>query len=257
MTKGEKFLQDLAAYKGKADWDGMLRDLYHDDTEIVAFEFILKDKAAIKAHFVEGPKGAGKVLGMSLDYFGESEDVIIYKATIKTESRTIKANEGFYLKDGKILRHLAFTMPPEETEEWALRGLPPPEPEEGHEMTPGQKFYQDHVGYIATGDIDGLIRDHYHEDAQMVSFEFVLEGREAIGKYLKESPKITGQILGAVTERFAESNDVIMFKASIKTEKFGTIKADDAFLLEDGKIRRHIALTIPPDKTKEWALKEI
>jgi len=257
MTKGEKFLQTLAAYKVKADWDGMLRDCYRDDAEVLIFGSIFKDKAAIKAHFVEGPKRTGKVLGMSLDYFGESDDVIIYKATIKTESGAIKANEGFYLKNGKIFRHLAFTIPPEETKEWALRGLPPPKPEEGHEMTPGEKFYQEHGGYIARGDIDGLMRDHYHEDAKMVSFEFLLEGREAIGNYLKESPRLTGQILGVSTERFAESDNVLMFKASIKTEKFGTIKADDIFCLEDGKIRRHIALTIPPEKTKEWAMKEI
>jgi len=50
---------------------------------------------------------------------------------------------------------------------------------------------------------------------------------------------------------------VILYKASVKTEKFGTIKGDDAFYLKDGKIWRHIALTIPPVKTKEWAFKEL
>lgn len=124
-------------------------------------------------------------------------------------------------------------------------------------MTKGEKFYQDHVNYLANGDVDGLIRDHYHEDAEMVTFEFVLKGREAIGNYLKESPKKTGNVLGMSTDYFAESDDVIIFKASVKTEKFGTIKADDALYLEDGKIRRHIALTIPPDEAKEWALKGI
>lgn len=124
-------------------------------------------------------------------------------------------------------------------------------------MTRGEKFYQDHVNYVAKGDIDGLLRDHYHEDAEMVTFEFVLKGREAIGKYLKEdAPKVTGKVLGMSTDYFAESDDVIMYKASVKTEKFGTIKADDAFYLKDGKILRHIALTISPEKTREWAMKE-
>lgn len=257
MTKGQKFLQDVGTYKVKGDWDGLLKNLYHDDAQLVTFESVCKGKEAIKSFFVEGLKGGGKAVGMSLDYFAESDDVVIYKATIKTELRTIKANEAFYLKDGKVYREISFTIPPEDTREWALKGLSPLEFGKGHEMTPGEKFYQDHGGYIATGDIDGLMRDHYHEDAKMVSFEFLLEGREAIGDYLKESPRLTGQLLGVSTERFAESDNVLMFKASVKTEKFGTIKADDTFCLEDGKIRRHIALTIPPDKTKEWAMKQI
>ncbi len=258
MTKGQEFLKTLSDYKVKYDWDGLMRDMYHDNTQLVSYEFILKGKEDIKTHFMEVPGRIGTVVGMSLDYFGESDDVIIYKGTIKTEKAgTVKANEALYLRDGKIYREIALTIPPEDTKEWALKGLSPLEFGKDHGMTPGEKFYQEHGGYIARGDIDGLMRDHYHEDAKMVSFEFVLEGREAIGNYLKESPRLTGQILGVSTERFAESDNVLMFKASVKTEKFGTIKADDIFCLEDGKIRRHIALTIPPDKTKEWAMKEI
>ncbi len=123
MTKGEKFLQDLGAYKAKGDWDAMLKDYYHDDAEVLAFGSMLKGKEAIKAHFVEGPKRTGKVLGMSLDYFAESDDVVIYKGTIKTEFGTIKADEAFYLKDGKILRHIALTIPSDKTTEWALKDL--------------------------------------------------------------------------------------------------------------------------------------
>jgi len=124
-------------------------------------------------------------------------------------------------------------------------------------MTKGEKFYQEHLNYVANDDIDGLMRNHYHEDAEMVTFEFVLKGREAIGNYLKESPKITGKVLGMSMDYFAESDDVIIFKASVKTEKFGTVKADDALYIKDGKVLRHIALTVPPEETKEWALKEI
>ncbi|MEW6755140.1 MAG: ketosteroid isomerase family protein [Candidatus Latescibacterota bacterium] len=120
------------------------------------------------------------------------------------------------------------------------------------------EFFQEHVAYITRGDIEGLVRDHYHEDAQMVTFEFVLKGKEAIRKYMQvDSPARTGKVLGMSLDYFTAADDVIMFKASVKTEKFGTIKADDAFYLRDGKILRHIALTIPPDKTREWAVKEV
>jgi hypothetical protein len=121
-----------------------------------------------------------------------------------------------------------------------------------------EEFFKEHNDYLSRGDIDGLLENHYHDDAQLVTFEFVLKGKEAIGQYLKvDSPKITGKVLGMTLDYFTAAEDVIMFKASVKTEKFGTIKADDAFYLKDGKIWRHIALTIPPEATKEWAMKEV
>jgi hypothetical protein len=125
-------------------------------------------------------------------------------------------------------------------------------------MTKGEEIYQDILGYIGKGDIDGLMRDLYHDDAEMVTFEFILKGKNAIKKYLEvDEPRITGKVLGMTTDYFTASDDVIMFKASVKTEKFGTIKADDALFLKEGKVFRHIALTIPPDATKEWAMKEV
>jgi hypothetical protein len=125
-------------------------------------------------------------------------------------------------------------------------------------MSFGEKFFQEHTGYIVKGDIDGLLRDHYHDDAEMVTFDFILKGKDAIGNYLKvDSPNATGKVLGMTIDYFTATDDLILFKASVKTEKFGTIKADDALYLKDGKVFRHIALTIPPKETKEWALKEI
>jgi hypothetical protein len=125
-------------------------------------------------------------------------------------------------------------------------------------MTKGEKFYQDMLEYLAKGDIDSMVSDCYHDDAEMVTFEFVLKGKEAIRQYLKvDEPSQMGKVLGMTTDYFTASDDVIIFKASVKSEKMGTIKADDALYLKDGKILRHIALTIPPEKNKEWAFKEI
>jgi hypothetical protein len=125
-------------------------------------------------------------------------------------------------------------------------------------MTRGEKFYQEMLEYLVKGDIDGLIKNCYHDDAEMVTFEFSLKGKEAIRKYLKvDEPSQMGKVIGMSTDYFAASDDVIIFKASVKSEKMGTIKADDALYIKDGKILRHIALTIPPEKNREWALKDV
>lgn len=254
--KGQEFLQSIEAYKAKQDWDGLL-SLYHDDAQVISFDFVLHGKAAIKAHLLKTSKIAGHLVGASMDYFTESTDVVMYKGTIQTESLVLKADSAYYLKAGKIFREMVLTIPPDKTKEWAFKDVTPMPPKDGH-LKPGEKFYQEHLGYLARGDIDGLLRDHYHEDAEMVTFAFILKGRAALKKYFTEDfPKVTGQILGLSTDYFAEAEDVIMYKGSVKTEKFGVVKGDDAFYIENGKILRHIALTIPPEKTKEWAMKEL
>ena len=39
---------------------------------------------------------------------------------------------------------------------------------------------------------------------------------------------------------------MIIFNAAVKSENLGTFIARDALYLRDGKIYRHIALTLPP-----------
>jgi len=122
-------------------------------------------------------------------------------------------------------------------------------------MTKGTDFYNEHIAYMKAGDIDGLMRDHYHEDVELVTFEFVLKGKDAIKKYLTvDSPATMGQVLGLSTLHFAESEDVIMFVSEVNSEKMGYFQARDAYYLKDGKIFRHIALTLPPDEDRKLKL---
>lgn len=111
----------------------------------------------------------------------------------------------------------------------------------------GNAFMQKQVEYLLKGDIDGLMQNHYHEGAEMVTFEFVCKGRQEIGKYLAvEEPAKAGKILGMTMNAYYESDDTIIFTASIKSEKLGVFVARDALFFKDGRIFRHIALTLPP-----------
>lgn len=116
-------------------------------------------------------------------------------------------------------------------------------------MSKGREFLDRHVAYIARGDIAGLMRDHYHDDAEMVTFEFVLKGKDAIQEYLAgRMPAQAGQVRGVELAHFAESSDCIMFTSVVDSENLGPFVARDTFYLRDGKILRHIAMTLPPDK---------
>ena len=116
-------------------------------------------------------------------------------------------------------------------------------------MSEMSDFFAKHLEYLVKGDIEGLVRDHYHDDAEMVTFEFVTKGKDELYNYLKnESPAKMGRTLGSQLVSFVESDDVLCFTAIINSEKMGYFVARDAFYLRDGKIARHIALTLPPDK---------
>jgi hypothetical protein len=110
----------------------------------------------------------------------------------------------------------------------------------------GKDFYKEQLGYLGTGDIDGMLDEHYHQDAVMVTFDGIRRGRAELKDYFLRTLGSMGQITGLSTEYFAETEDVIIFKASITDSKRGTVQADNALYMRDGKIYRHIALTILP-----------
>jgi ketosteroid isomerase-like protein len=122
-------------------------------------------------------------------------------------------------------------------------------------MTWGQDFLNRHVELLSKGDIDGLIREHYHDDAELVTFEFTRKGKDAIASYLGvEEPAQAGQVSNMEIIAQAESDDTIVFTAIVTSKKMGRFVARDAMYVKDGKVLRHIALTLPPDKDvkSEW-----
>ena len=85
-------------------------------------------------------------------------------------------------------------------------------------MGKGKEFYREQLALMSSGDIDGLLEQHYHEDAVMITFDGIRRGREELKKYYVDTLKIMGQITYLKTEYFAETEDVIIFKAVITSE---------------------------------------
>lgn len=110
----------------------------------------------------------------------------------------------------------------------------------------GKDFYKEQLGFLATNDIEGMLREHYHPDAVMVTFDGIRRGHDELREYFASTLASMGQITGLSTDYFVETDDCILFKASITDSKRGTVKADNALYLRDGKIYRHLALTILP-----------
>ncbi|CAG5069300.1 hypothetical protein DYBT9623_02036 [Dyadobacter sp. CECT 9623] len=102
-------------------------------------------------------------------------------------------------------------------------------------------FYDEQVALLAERNADALIDKHYAADAEMV----VLSGDEPI--IVKGSEALKTMFSGYLehvyrgfisTEKFASTDDSIMFEATIDTVT-GPVRIYDAMLLRDGKIVKH------------------
>jgi hypothetical protein len=111
----------------------------------------------------------------------------------------------------------------------------------------GKEFFNEQLQLMSTGQIDRLIEEHYHPEAVMVTFDGIRRGPEELKHYYVTTLGIMGQVTGLTVEYFAETEDCLIFRATISSVGRGTVHAENGFYFVDGKIFRHIALTLLPD----------
>ena len=111
--------------------------------------------------------------------------------------------------------------------------------------SPGRKFYEEHLGYLTAKDVEGLVANHYNDDAVFISFDVTVKGREALRDYFRTYLERLGTLTVMSTDKFAETEDSILLEATV-TSNLGTVRVYDAFVLRDGKISYHFAGVIGP-----------
>ncbi len=104
--------------------------------------------------------------------------------------------------------------------------------------TIGRQFYDDQLDYLFANDVDGLIDDHYNEDALLSGFDFEVRGRPALKEHFRSYLKMLGKIEVKSTDKFIETPDTLFFEASI-VSALGPAVVYDALVLKDGKISYH------------------
>ncbi|GCF07959.1 nuclear transport factor 2 family protein [Dictyobacter arantiisoli] len=101
-----------------------------------------------------------------------------------------------------------------------------------------RKFYDEQLDYLSAHDVDGLIDDHYNEDAILVGFDFTVKGNAALKEHFRNYLKTLGRIDVKSTDKFNETADTIFFEASVVTD-LGPATVFDAIVLKNGKISYH------------------
>ena len=104
--------------------------------------------------------------------------------------------------------------------------------------TPGRQFYDKQLDYIFAEDVENLIDNNYHEDATLISFDFVVKGRDALKEHFRNYLKMLGNLEVKSTDKFRETEDTTFLEASVMSN-LGPAVVYDAWVLRNGKISYH------------------
>jgi ketosteroid isomerase-like protein len=105
--------------------------------------------------------------------------------------------------------------------------------------TPARKFYDEQLDYLYKKDVDGLIDNHYNEDALLISFDATVRGRQALKEHFRRYLQMLGDLKVKSTDKFTETGDTIFFEATVNASNLGDTRVYDAFVLRNGKISYH------------------
>jgi hypothetical protein len=99
-------------------------------------------------------------------------------------------------------------------------------------------LYDRHLRFLAAKDVEGLIDTDYAPDAELISFHDVVKGRDALKAYFHGYLERLGNIVVESTDKFTETDDAVLFEATVSTN-LGRARVYDAWTLRDGRITHH------------------
>ena len=104
--------------------------------------------------------------------------------------------------------------------------------------TPGKAFYDRQASFLAANNVTGLIASQYAPAEELVGYELRVKGTQALLKHFIGYLANLGSIKLISTDKFKETEDAVMFEASMKVTA-GVEGIYDSFVLKDGKAVYH------------------
>ena len=101
-------------------------------------------------------------------------------------------------------------------------------------------FYDRQLDLIAKKDFEGLIKNQYTEDAELLNWDHYIKGAPALVEYFKGYVATLGYIKLLSTDKYTEGDDSVFFESTVETGG-GTARVYDVFVMKNGKIWRHFA----------------
>ena len=79
-------------------------------------------------------------------------------------------------------------------------------------------LYERQIQFLVDKDVDGLIETNYAPDAELITFQTVIKGRDALRTYFRGYIEMLGDIVVESTDKFAETDDAILFEATVRSK---------------------------------------
>jgi hypothetical protein len=100
-----------------------------------------------------------------------------------------------------------------------------------------RELFDRRMELLAAGDVAGVL-EQYADDAEVVRFLGAARGKQEIGAYLTGYLSAHGRFDLISLDQFFETQDAVMWEATVDTAN-GAARVYDAMILdEDGRIRR-------------------
>ncbi|HTX98098.1 MAG TPA: nuclear transport factor 2 family protein [Mycobacterium sp.] len=106
-TPGKLFYEEQVKYLLDKDVDSLVEKHYHDNAVIVSFDHIVRGKDNIRDYFTQFFNSVTIEQVVSTDKFTETEDTLMFEATVESNGGMIKTFDALVLDSGRI--RLQFT----------------------------------------------------------------------------------------------------------------------------------------------------
>lgn len=108
-TPAKRFYQQQVEYLLRGDADGLVDTNYNDGATLTAAEWTVRGKDELKKHFRNYLKWVKIQEVISTDKFVETDNTVLFEATVKSNHGVVKVYDTFVLRDGKIDFHFTGT----------------------------------------------------------------------------------------------------------------------------------------------------
>lgn len=106
--------------------------------------------------------------------------------------------------------------------------------------TPARDFYERQLTLLDPDKVDELIDKQYTEDAVLLGGDVHVRGHDALREHFRGYLAALGGITVLSTDLFVEGDDCVLFEATVETGTYGKVRVYDAWVMQDGKIARHL-----------------
>lgn len=104
-TPGKEFYERQVKHLLAGDAEGLVENNYLEEAVLVSPAFLVKGKPALREHFRNYLRWVQIKEVLSTDAFVETENSVLFEATVQSNHGVVKVYDAFVLKDGKINYH--------------------------------------------------------------------------------------------------------------------------------------------------------